>query len=578
MGGGEAGRDGRHADDPSLPEHIDPQARCLPGGVPRELFHSETKILQPPGYVVLLQAQNHVSRLIRLDDTRRPLADSVKLWMGESRGRWEGNTLVVDVANQNAKGRFDMIGNFATDNVRMVERWTIVGPDAIDYQVPIEDPTVYTRPFTIAARVGAGRARTTRRRVLGGCVPRRRAERRAHGGAEGGRNQSRPRDGPRRGLDAAEDQRAGVDPRGRGRAAAGDLPAAVAAPLERAGSVIPLTPKGQACLAIMAFAVLLWVTETVPFAVTSLLVVLLIPLFQLADFRTVVRAGFGDPIVTFFIGVLMLSAAFTRSGLGTRLVYHILERVGTRTDRVLLGVLAVGTFISMWITDMAVAAMLLPLGCGLLRDAKLTPRQSNFGRALMISTAFGPLIGGIATPAGTAANLVAIAQIKQLANVDISFTRWMLYGAPAAILMVPLCWRLLLWLFPPEIDRLPFSADDIRERLRGLGPPRDEIWTLATFSTVIAVWLATPVVLVDAGRGESAREAVALAGGLVLFLPGIRVMSWKEAERDIEWGGIMLIVAGLSLGLVVFESGAARWLAWVLLGQITSCPTCSGRS
>jgi sodium-dependent dicarboxylate transporter 2/3/5 len=346
------------------------------------------------------------------------------------------------------------------------------------------------------------------------------------------------------------------------------------APLERAGAAIPLTPKGQACLAIMAFAVLLWVTETVPFAVTSLLVVLLIPLFQLADFRTVVRAGFGDPIVAFFIGVLMLSAAFTRSGLGTRLVYRILERVGTRTDRVLLGVLAVGSFISWWITDIAVAAMLLPLAVGLLRDARLTPGASNVGRALMIATAFGPLIGGIATPAGTAANLVAIAQIKQLAGVDISFLRWMIYGAPAAILMVPLCWRLLLWLFPPEIDRLPFSAADIRQRLDALGPlSRAELWTLATFSTVIVVWLATPVAAAWTGGAVNPPiEAVALAGGLVLFLPGVRVMSWKEAEHDIEWGGIMLIVAGLSLGLVVFESGAARWLAWVLLGQITSVP------
>ena len=149
------------------------------------------------------------------------------------------------------------------------------------------------------------------------------------------------------------------------------------APLERAGLSIPLTTGGKACLAIMAFAVTLWVSEAVPFAVTSLLVVMLIPLLQLATYREVVRAGFGDPIITFFIGVLILSAAFTRSGLGTRLVYQILYRVGSRTDRVLLGVLASGCFLSWWITDMAAAAMLLPLGVGLLRDANMRPGRAR---------------------------------------------------------------------------------------------------------------------------------------------------------------------------------------------------------
>jgi len=335
------------------------------------------------------------------------------------------------------------------------------------------------------------------------------------------------------------------------------------APLQRAGNLIPLTAAGKTCLGIMAFAVTLWVTEALPFAATSLLVVLLIPAFGVAEFREVVRASFGDPVIVFFIGVLILAAAFTLSGLGTRLTYLVLLRVGTHTNRVLLGFLIVGTLISMWITDIAVSAMLFPLAVGLLRDAGLRPAHSNFGRALMIATAFGPLIGGIATPAGTAANLVAIAQLKQLAGVDVSFWRWMGLGVPASLLMIPFAWRILLWMFPPELDRLPISHDVIRDRLRDLGPLRPaERRTLLVFATVVALWLFTPLPV----------EAVGLGGGVALFVPGLRVMSWKEAEAQVEWGGVMLIVAGLSLGLVLFESGAARWLAWVLLGQITSVP------
>jgi solute carrier family 13 (sodium-dependent dicarboxylate transporter), member 2/3/5 len=334
-------------------------------------------------------------------------------------------------------------------------------------------------------------------------------------------------------------------------------------PLQRAGNLIPLTAAGKTCLGIMAFAVVLWVTETLPFAATSLLVLLIIPAFGIEDYRTVVRAGFGDPTITFFIGLLILAAAFTQSGLGTRLTYLVLLRVGTRTDRVLLGILVVGTLISMWISDIAVAAMLLPLGVGLLNDAGLRPGHSNFGRSLMIATAFGPLIGGIATPAGTAANLVAIGQLKQLASVDVSFWRWMALGVPASLVMIPFAWWILRWLFPPEIDHLPITMETIRARLTELGPlRRAERGTLLVFIVMVALWLFTSLPV----------EAVGLGGGVALFLPGIRVLSWKQAEAQVEWGGVMLIVAGLSLGLAVYDTGAARWLAWVLLGGITSVP------
>ena len=247
--------------------------------------------------------------------------------------------------------------------------------------------------------------------------------------------------------------------------------------------------------------------------------------------------------------------------------------MGTRTDRVLLGLLVVGASISMWITDVAVAAMLLPLAVGLLRDAGLQPGQSQFGRALMIAAAFGPLIGGIATPAGTSANLVAMAQLKQLAGIDITFATWMAYGMPAAahvavrVVAAPVA-------VPTRIPRLPVTLEEVRLRLAQLGPlSRVERVTLVIFLAVIATWVLTPALAAwSGGRIAPPIEAVALAGGVCLFLPGMRVLTWKEAEREVEWGGLMLIVAGLALGLAVFESGAARWLAWILLGEIRSVP------
>lgn len=141
----------RYAEHPLRPEHIDPQTRCLPGAVPRSFFHSANHIVQPAGYVVFLTTNNHASRIVPVDG-RPPLGEDIKLWMGDSRGRWEGNTLVIEVRNQNMKGRFDMVGNFASDTVYIEERWTIVDAKTLDYSATVHDPSVYTRPWTIKAQ------------------------------------------------------------------------------------------------------------------------------------------------------------------------------------------------------------------------------------------------------------------------------------------------------------------------------------------------------------------------------------------------------------------------------------------
>ena len=141
--------------DPTKWEHVDPHTRCFLSGVPRVFYQGQFQILQPPGYVVILQEWNHGSRIIPLDG-RPHIGNDITLWMGDSRGRWEDNTLVVDVANKNDKTWLDLVGDFHSDAVRIDERFTFVGPDRIDYEARFDDPNVYTRPFTVALTLGRG--------------------------------------------------------------------------------------------------------------------------------------------------------------------------------------------------------------------------------------------------------------------------------------------------------------------------------------------------------------------------------------------------------------------------------------
>ncbi|MET0357105.1 MAG: hypothetical protein ABW044_10030 [Cellvibrio sp.] len=132
---------------PVKEEYVEPLARCAPGGIPKSLYWHGYEISQYPGYVLF--QFNSGTRIIHLDN-KPHLPDNIKLWNGDSRGHWEGNTLVVDVGNQNGKALFGRSGEFITENAKIKERY-IFNEDRTryNYVAVIDDPTVYTRPFTV---------------------------------------------------------------------------------------------------------------------------------------------------------------------------------------------------------------------------------------------------------------------------------------------------------------------------------------------------------------------------------------------------------------------------------------------
>jgi hypothetical protein len=136
---------------PIREEYIDPLARCAPSGIPQSLYMHGHEIYQYPGYVLFIFDQGN--RIIHLDG-KPHLPANIKLWNGDSRGHWEGNTLVVDVGNYNGKSKYARTGEFIGENAKIQERYIFdANGKRYNYVAEISDPTVYTRPFTVTVPI-----------------------------------------------------------------------------------------------------------------------------------------------------------------------------------------------------------------------------------------------------------------------------------------------------------------------------------------------------------------------------------------------------------------------------------------
>ncbi|HPJ93342.1 MAG TPA: DASS family sodium-coupled anion symporter [Deltaproteobacteria bacterium] len=362
-------------------------------------------------------------------------------------------------------------------------------------------------------------------------------------------------------------------------------------PLMVGSDTIILTHNGKLCLGLLVLAIFYWVTEALPFHITALGVMLVMPLLGVTDgievlrngtiqkitgvaqgYKEIVRISFGNDLILFFLGVFLLSGAFSFTTLGQRMTLKMLQILGVSTKRVVLGFLIMGTLLSMWVSDVGVAAILLPIGVGILRQAGCTPLQSNFGRALMISSCWGPIFGGIATPAGCGPNPVAINLMRSLVGMKITFVDWMIIGVPASLFMIPFGWIVLTTMFPPEFKTLPISREDIRNQLEALGRlSKEELGTILIFSIVIFLWVFNPLIAqLTGGRIDLPISFVSILGGLLLFMPPFQVLDEKKAAKSVSWDSILLIMASLGLGMMTYYTGAAKWLAVILLGGIQS--------
>lgn len=314
-----------------------------------------------------------------------------------------------------------------------------------------------------------------------------------------------------------------------------------------------MTAPGYVALGILLAAATLWITEAVPLFVTSLFVLFLSIVWLAPVMRdsgmeiedSVFLSQFFSDIIVLFLGGFVLSAALHKLHLDEWLALQIIQRTGSSIPKLMLGVMAITAFLSMWLSNTATAAMMLAL---VIPIAGRLPESDRYRKALLLSIPFAANVGGLGTPIGSPPNAIAMQYLKQV-DLDPGFGMWMLIGVPGVIVMLALSWFTLLLMYKGQASGLPATEQHVEIDLS------TEVYVvLITTAVTVAGWMTTAL------HGYST-GTVALIPVLVFF--STKILTVKEL-RSLSWDVLLLMGGGLCLGTAIAKSGLADWLVALL--------------
>jgi len=314
-------------------------------------------------------------------------------------------------------------------------------------------------------------------------------------------------------------------------------------------------PEGHAAegvrtgLAILVLAATLWLSEALPLALTAVLIPVVASLTGCLDV-TASFAGFAHPLIYLFLGGFGLAAALSRQGLDRWLAGGILRVGRGHFHATAIAIFMVSAVLSMWISNTATVALLLPVALGILASLKTRCGDEAMNRIapyLLLGIAYSASIGGIGTLIGTPPNAIAAA------NLGIGFVEWLRIGIPCVIILLPILFVVLRLLARPgKVPRFEIQS----ERFEFDGPRRA---TLVIFLLAIAGWLFSGSLSAYFGIEKSFDTLVAISALLVLAT--CRLVDWKDIDRTTDWGVLLLFGGGFGLSKVLSVTGSSLFLA-----------------
>lgn len=362
------------------------------------------------------------------------------------------------------------------------------------------------------------------------------------------------------------------------------------------GETITLTHNGQIMIGILFMAAILWITEPIPLPVTALLIIILQPILGIFESKEVFSL-FGNQAVFFLIGAFIIAAAVEKQGLHKRFALRFLGFFEKSPRFFTLGIMLSCAMLSFIMPEHGVAALFLPIIASILIAMRIIPKQSNFGKISMLSIAYGCSIGSLGTLIGGARNPYTIGFLSSLETpINVTFVDWMIYAMPVVLISLPVVWIILQLAFPVEIKDVSLAKKEINNQVTQMGIinkkdflilfsisilflslitlsnltlmivsgiilalflsyilEKKEFTVLFILIFVIALWIFFSSSI------YFGLAVVAILGSILLFVTGS--IEWKDVEKRVPWGIILLYGGAITLGIGIQTTGAGSWIA-----------------
>ncbi len=337
-----------------------------------------------------------------------------------------------------------------------------------------------------------------------------------------------------------------------------------------------LSVAGQHMLGIFAFAVIVWMTEAIDYAASSVILMALMAfllgfapdpaqpdhLLGTSHALSAALSGFTNPAVALIAASLVIAAAMAITGLDKRLAFGVISLIGTSRSRLLIGTIIVMAVLAFFVpTASARVACLVPIILGII-SALGIDRKGRVAGMLMMSIVYLSLIWAMGIATGAAQNVYVNALMDRTIHVRIAWIDWLIVGAPFSIAMSVAMYFLLMKMMAPTAAEASISIAASGKLRSELGPMTKDQIKLLVLSVILLGFWATERKLHSFDSSTLAVAAVAL-----MFVPRIGVIEWKQVQSRIPWGILIQLGVGVGLGTALLKTGAAGWLATYVVSE-----------